>query len=204
MPEIKGQIGYFGLTDWWLLEFTQAERDYIESVYCPMGPGEESPEKPLTQGEIIESSGSILQLLVGLSSWFRKPDDRPIAHRILAKAEELIARSDIIQVHFLFSSMGETYYKDRSDPESLAKAIATYEQQVAIAPKVAAAMKRQYPKSVRFVMPAHQGFKQLAIIREKEKDFQGAIGFCQTALKQGWDGDWSKRIERCKKKLQKQ
>lgn len=37
--EIKGEIGYFGLQDWWLSSFTQVERDHIEDVFHPMGSG---------------------------------------------------------------------------------------------------------------------------------------------------------------------
>lgn len=29
-PQIKGHIGYFGLSDWWLSAFTEQERTQIE------------------------------------------------------------------------------------------------------------------------------------------------------------------------------
>jgi len=33
---MHGSIGYFGLTEWWILEFTEKEREYIELKYTPM------------------------------------------------------------------------------------------------------------------------------------------------------------------------
>ena len=31
-PQVKGEIGYFGLQDWWLSTFTQEERNHIEEI----------------------------------------------------------------------------------------------------------------------------------------------------------------------------
>ena len=53
-------------------------------------------------------------------------------------------------------------------------------------------------------MPTHLGFRRIAINLEKQGDFQGAITACYEAKKQGWCGDWDKRIERCKGKRAKQ
>ncbi len=52
-------------------------------------------------------------------------------------------------------------------------------------------------------LPRHTGYEQLAIIREKEKDHPEAIRLCGEAMAQGWNGDWEKRIQRCKAKLSK-
>ncbi|MFB2728713.1 hypothetical protein ACE02H_14735 [Shewanella mangrovisoli] len=54
------------------------------------------------------------------------------------------------------------------------------------------------------VMPSHVGYKQLAIILEKEGDLQGALALSQKALEQGWTGDFDKRIEKLTAKLAKQ
>lgn len=52
-----------------------------------------------------------------------------------------------------------------------------------------------------FRAPTNLGFKQLAIIREKEKNYPEAIALCQEAMKQGWAGDWDVRIARCSRKM---
>jgi hypothetical protein len=46
-------------------------------------------------------------------------------------------------------------------------------------------------------LPGHVGYQQLAIIKEKQKDYRAAIALCQQALAEGWRGDWAKRIARC-------
>ena len=33
--KIEGYIGYYGLEEWWINEFSEKERNYIESVYQP-------------------------------------------------------------------------------------------------------------------------------------------------------------------------
>ncbi len=50
-------------------------------------------------------------------------------------------------------------------------------------------------------MPSHTGLRQLAIIREKDGEFDAAIQLCRQAKKDGWSGDWDKRIERLEAKL---
>lgn len=50
-------------------------------------------------------------------------------------------------------------------------------------------------------LPEHRGLKQLAIIREKERDYAGALSLSEHAANEGWAGDWEKRITRLRRKL---
>lgn len=52
-------------------------------------------------------------------------------------------------------------------------------------------------------MPTHLGFRRVAINLERQGDLEGAIKACRQAKRQGWNGDWDKRIERCQGKLAK-
>ncbi len=194
-----GEIGYYKLDDWWFSEFSNAERRYIEDCYSPFTVGDNSPN--LTSGTIGKSSASSVQFLTGLASWFKRKEDLDIAKRILAKAEAIANSSKVKaeDLHFMYGSLMAIHYKDRANPDSYQKAIESAERMIEIAPKVAAAMKRKYPGP----LPAHRGYEQLAIIREKEGDLQAAIALCSQALKQGWAGDWEKRIERYQKKADK-
>ncbi|MGC4106440.1 MAG: hypothetical protein QM753_08810 [Thermomicrobiales bacterium] len=54
------------------------------------------------------------------------------------------------------------------------------------------------PPMEPFKLPNHPGFQRLAINAEKAKDYGRAIGVCEEAKRQGWNGDWDKRIERCR------
>lgn len=53
-------------------------------------------------------------------------------------------------------------------------------------------------------LPSHPGYKRLVIDAEKDGNFAEAIRLCESALAQGWSGDWEKRIERCRKKMGKE
>lgn len=194
---IRGAIGYFGLDEWWLATFTEAEREYIESIYHPFG---DPNPRPLTEGGILSTTQTAAGLLNGLATWFKRGNDRHIAHRLLAKAEAM-AGSDILDRHFSYQGMIQTYYPDRDrDPRALPKTIRACEKQIALAPKAAKAFKEQYRGAL---LPHHVGFTQLAILREKEGAYAEAMQLSRVAMKQGWAGDWGKRIARCEAKLRK-
>ena len=211
-PKVGGQISYFGLTDWWLSTFTEVERKYIrarvveDTLTVPLGEGatSESPsgEDSLTQGDISWSSKSAAQLLYELATWFQKPQDRRIARLMLAKAEELAeATGNVLDLHFTYLGMIKTFYRVRdTDPAALDAAISACEKQIALAPDAAKAWRSEYS----WGLPAHTGFTQLAIIREKQKDYDEAIRLSKEAMSQGWFGDWENRIARCEKRLAKQ
>lgn len=126
-------------------------------------------------------------------------------------------------------AIGETYY--RREIDGVEPTIPLCRQQMAIAPqaKVALEMLEKFEYDFRtkdiererakwkefgwgdyvgwepilrpFKLPEHTGFKQLAIIYDKMKDYQSAIDVCQEALAVDWDGDWDVRIARYEKRL---
>ncbi|MBV5267758.1 MAG: hypothetical protein JZU67_04500, partial [Burkholderiaceae bacterium] len=107
--EIKGEIGYLGLQDWWLGSFSQQERDYIEKVYQPFGlePG----SKPLTQSEISWSSQTPAGLLCNLAGWFNNPKDREISKKIIEEANVMALLGEaVLDRHFTLQQTMEIYY----------------------------------------------------------------------------------------------
>lgn len=50
-------------------------------------------------------------------------------------------------------------------------------------------------------LPHHRGYYRLAVNYEKQKRYKDAIQIAKRAKKEGWAGDWDKRIERCQGKL---
>lgn len=193
---VQGTIGYFKLTDWWLSDFSEIERDHIVKTYSPMG----GSGRSLVEGQCLGHSQSVGQFLSLLASWFNNSSDKSIAVRILKKAEEEIGDSTkILDKHFFYQQKIETYYKQRDiDPEALTIAIDACKQQIELAPQALKVFKKQ---SSDGFMPSHTGFKQLMIIEEKNKNYTRVIELAQEAKSQGWRGDWDKRIERCKKKI---
>jgi len=107
-PKIQGEIGYFGLSEWWLSEFSEEERDHIVRTFQPLG----STGEFLVKGNILPTSTTAIRLLSSLASWFRREEDKTIAYKILKKAEDLIdEQSNTLHVHFLFQGKIETYYE---------------------------------------------------------------------------------------------
>ena len=111
----------------------------------------------------------------------------------------------------------EHWYKLRdSNPQARAKAIQACERQIAISQESVTAWHewgRLNGEILKLLdgkrsdkpwgVPSHTGFTQLVIIREKDGDFLEAIRLCQQAKKDGWAGDWDKRITRLEGKLAK-
>jgi tetratricopeptide (TPR) repeat protein len=215
--EVKGIIGSFGLENWWLSEFTDEQRMYIKEEYRPMGMSGDL----LTSGDVLSPSQiedlfpsgltdeerrdmgiqTSVNFLSGLACWFSKENDRPIAYKILSKAEELSkTEGDVLDIHFLYQTKISVCYKDRNKQGFLEKAMDACNQQISIAEKAAEAFLKQYKDSP---LPGHKGYEQLAIILEKQKKFDETIELCKKAMAQGWGGDWEKRIERCHKKRNK-
>lgn len=208
-----GMIEYFGLTNWWQQTFTEDERNFIIQTYQPIGisvsilnhsssaemSGSENVSNRLTSGSIVSTSGTAVGLLSGLAGWFRAPETRSIAHRFLDKAFELANGDvDVLDLHFLYQRAIETYYKDRSQPEFMMKAVEACHAQIGIAGRAAHRFLEEHGNSR---LPSHKGYEQLAIIFEKEKRWSDAIALCEQAQSEGWNGAWGWRIERCAKKL---
>ncbi len=206
--EIKGEIGYFGLQDWWLSAFTQEERDHIEDIFKPLGGGPDS--KPLTEGDIDWTAQTAVGLLQALAGWYNNPRDREIAKKIISKADVLSRKvsqtnssgGSVLDRHFTLSEKMVIYYREReTTPDGLEKAIQACREQIDLAPKAIKAFLKEYPHQE---LPAHAGYRQLRIILEKQGKYDEAIALCEQALSQGWADDWNKQIKTLqKKKLKK-
>jgi len=180
------------LSDWWKTTFTKVEQDYILSKGIPLD-------------AIIEPSSPPARSFHPLAGYFSTSPDRPIARRFLEKVEESLKTDEVgvLDRHFAYSSMIPIYYSDRdTDPEALGLAIHACQRQIALAVQAGAQWTADSP-APDSPLPSHRGFTQLAIIREKEGNYTEAIKLSQDALRQGWDGDWEKRITRCQKRMSK-
>jgi hypothetical protein len=198
LTPVGGDIEYFGLTDWWLNELTPEERQTIITVYNPLG----FDKRSLYQGKIAFSSQTTTGFLTGLLSWFQKPKYQKISAKIIKRLNSIPKKSMSIEdEHFFYQMKIESYYRNRENDETaLASAIEACKQQISIAPAAKRAFLRKYPSSP---LPSHVGYTQLCIILEKQQLYDEVIDLAKKAKKQGWNGDWDKRIERCMKKKMK-
>lgn len=93
------------------------------------------------------------------------------------------------------------FYRNReTEAHALEKAIEACEQQISISEQAANGFKMEFLDS----LPLHTGYEQLAIIKEKQKDYRSVIKISEKALKEGWGGEWERRIERAKEKIEKE
>lgn len=126
-------------------------------------------------------------------------EQRPaIAKRVSKEAKQLIRKQGrqnedpVIELHFALSQLIPVYYRQRDNgPEALAAAIQACLQQIAIAPEAARRLRAEWGD-----LPRHTGFEQIAVIRQKQRQYDAAIAICRQAQAQGWNGDWESRIAR--------
>ena len=187
------------LLAWWQTEFTPEEQNYILAKYQPLVIGGAVEGEGSDANDIILADGSLgsVGTLAALSTWFTSGDDIRLARRILAKSvdRQESETGSAIDRHYIYYHMIRVYYRDR-DENALALAIQACEKQIALAPQAICDGSKEWGD----VLPAHPGFQQLAIILERNKDYEGAIRLSEEALQQGWSGDWEKRISRCKQR----
>ena len=173
-PRVAGRIGYLGLGDWWLTAFTPEERDYIRQTVGP----------DIDQGEILSWGGSATMFLSNTAGWFRKPENQHLADLMLAKAEQ-IEGDPLLDRHFLWQQVYQTYWRIDGDPERQAVARQAVERQIAISQAAAAEFLREYPGSP---LPGHAGYTALVMDLERQGDFDGAIAVVRRCAAEGWAG----------------
>jgi hypothetical protein len=206
--EVKGELGYFGLEDWWLSTFSEEERGYFERTYRYLSVGGDNGQ-PLTHGDIYSLSRSSIFTLTGIIGALRdKPEYLHLVKPILQEAER---RKDgnALDFHFLYGLTARVTYALRGrHPDALNTAIDACKRQIAVAPQAADMFKLEIPaeKAQRILgarLPGHDGYTRLSIIYEHEKRYAEVIELATQAESQGWNGDWDKRIARCEKRLSK-
>jgi hypothetical protein len=191
LSPISGKIKAYNLQKWWIDEFNKEERALMVKVYQPLGSRKDS----LIKGNYDDDAFNTLKFLSNLADWMNRKDTEFLAKKVIAKAEEFrLEKSKTLDVHFFLQSKIRIYYLDRANPFSYVTAISACKEQIELSPLAAKAFKREYGSSK---LPSHVGFKQLAVIREKEKNYHEVIQLCKKALEIGWSGDWERRIQRC-------
>ncbi|MBN1360147.1 MAG: hypothetical protein JW993_06125 [Sedimentisphaerales bacterium] len=193
------ELAYFGLSNWWMSTFTKAERAHIEEFSrphdAPPGSG------PLTAQRRASAFSSAAGLLTALAGSLRnRAEDRTLAMRLLAKAEERAkAEVDVLALHMVYQETIRLHLRWRDDfPEGLDLLFGACYKQIAIAPDVAHVFRQQRPDQP---LPTHAGFQVMAGLLEKDESYAQAIEMCKQARLQGWSGNWTWRIGSLARKL---
>ncbi len=209
--EPKGLIAFYSLEDFWLNDFSEEERTYIVKTYQPMEVGvgvglglKNQPKNSLVEGNISSSSESAATFLSNIAGWFDNPRDRDIARRLIDKSLSLLEKSkNLVDLHYALTSAITIYYKDRADELVMEKIIDLCYKQIEISKELIPYLRKELYLTKNESLPIHKGYEQLAIILKKEGKFEEVIKISKKAKKEGWAGDWDKRIEFAQKKLKK-
>ena len=144
---VEGELGYFGLSNWWLSTFTKAQRAHVEGAF--QTPGLPRAARPLTRGKKQLAFRSAAGLLTALAGSLRNaPEHRDVASHILAKAEERAkAEEDTLGLHFAYQEMIRLHFKWRDRfSDALDLIFGACHKQIAIAPRAAKTFRELYPE----------------------------------------------------------
>jgi len=197
--EATGELGYFGLTGWWVSSFSTADREYMEAAFCT--PELPAGSKPLTRDRGLKAFPTAAGLLTVLADRLsEKPQDRGLASRILAKAEErALAEDDTLGLHFVYHQAIRLHSRWKGKfADALDLMFAACHKQIRMAPDAARALRQTRPDGP---LPTHLGYLHASTMLEREGAYERAIELCRQAQSDGWGGDWSSRIRRMTGKL---
>lgn len=192
---VGGDIAFLGLSDWWMYEFTEAERDLIRRTYIPLG----FSRHQIDAGKVTNSTLTVPSFTSNLAGWFNTEDTRHIGYKFLRKADEY-RDTDMppVALHYAMQARCQFFYRWRNhDDFALDAAIDACELGISVSKAAAVAIAKQWGQ----LNVSHHCFTQLAIIEEKRGNIQRAIELCNTAEADGWLGDWENRRIRLARKL---
>lgn len=198
-PEPTGELGYFGLTGWWISSFSAADREYMEAAFRTSELPAKS--KPLTRDRglmAFQTAAGLLTVLADRLS--EKPEDRGLASRVLARAEQrALAEDDTLGLHFVYHQMIRLHsrWKDKfADARDLT--FAACHKQIRLAPDAAGALRQMRPDQP---LPTHLGYLVASTMLEQEQAYEPAVELCRQAQSEGWGGNWPWRIQQLNRKL---
>lgn len=192
--KISGDIGAYGLQDWWFENFSQADREWMREAYTPIAPG----VYPLTDGNGLCLDSHPFRYLSGVSAWFNKDGYQHCAIAFLKKAMEFYDDNmPVLDRHFGLAEHCKVYYRWREEiPGALEAAIIACETCISFHKEAAKELYKEFN-----TVPGHACFRQLRIIEEKRQNYARAIQLCMMAKEGGWADDWDKHIARIQKKM---
>ena len=135
-------------------------------------------------------------------------NDYASAEKYLTLAEN--ASTNIIDLHYCYNSWIELTYKQRENPHYLNLCIEYCKKDIDMFPAFKKAYAQENPALLKdgILLIRLPSFQQLAIIYEKQGEFQQAIEICEMAISYGLSdstkGGFEGRLEKLRKKQMKQ
>lgn len=190
IPEL---IKYTKLENWWNESLEEDERKEIKNII--------SSYNNQLGNDWFKSNFSTtsLNIISAIKNY-------KLLNKFITVSEKNLNQQLILDQHFYYFAKIKALYKFRDQEDNaLSMTIETCNKSTALSSQAIEALK-DFHKEIHgnlsdFFLPNHTGYTQLSIIFQKQNKYKEAIELCQQALKQGWGGDWEKRIERYTKKL---
>lgn len=198
-PKLKGMIGYLKLDDLWFSCSPDEQKAIIK--YHNSGLGVSSTSSPI-KGDILNSSMTPLKYLSSMIGWAVADKNYTLADKIINIGNTIkIFDSDLLDAHYFWQESAECYYKQREIREdALQLTIQFCLKDIEMFPQYSIKMKQDMG-----VIPRIITFQRLAIIYEKNKQYDKAIELCKLAisydLTDSTKGGYSKRLEKLQKLL---
>ena len=174
----------------------------MEAAFCASGLPARG--KPLTRDRGLVTFPTAAALLTVLGDRLsEKPEDRGLALRVLAQAEErALAEGDILGRHFVYHQIIRLHSRWKGTfADAVDLIFAACHKQIQLAPEAAQALRQMRPDEP---LPTHLGYLQASALLEQEGRYEPAIELCKQAQAGGWSGNWSWRIQRMARKLYEQ
>jgi len=129
-----------------------------------------------------------------LISWLERlnePENFDLCKRVFSIIDDYIKLFEPLLLYIYYEDRLEIYWKNKEieNAKIYAQKLIDISDSVINIPSV--------------ISHENKGYKRMIAILTKEKDFEGIIKICQQAKSQYWKGDWDKRIEKAKEKLEK-
>jgi hypothetical protein len=212
----------YDLKEWWNTSLTPEQRNQIARDYQPMG---FILGVPYLYAKIVGNDNCetgkccFLDVLACVATDGAKVI---VANKTEVTVKEALnqPRKNFKDIHLALTGLIKHYYRQRDDQAHYQKAKELCWLQISISTHAAKTFSKPIqPKGISLkklegilgrklagygtpqTLPSHVGYKQMAIILEKEGDLEGAIKLSQKALKQGWTDNYDKRIVKLAAKL---
>lgn len=161
----------FNFHVWWLSEFSEEERAYINNKYY---------SADLNKIQSVESPECFLKNLCG---WFTTMENSHLGWRIAKKAEYLaLQKKSIVDLHFIYAQMLKQIhrYHEKIEDETQMR-IEICKKQIALSLQVSKIFKKEFSE-----IPAHSGYFTLISILKDQGRRQEAKELILKQKKEGW------------------
>lgn len=193
--DVPDLLEVFGLVEWYL-DLSEKEQEKLHEYSTAFGTGGEYNQLEQSVKGTTQTAQGYLK---GVGSSAVSAKDYAFAEKVLLKALE-VDDDNPTDRHFVYNSLIDLYYKQRDDrDDAIGQCIRFCKEDIESIDEFLDAWMAEYDDDEPPRIPA---FKRLAIIYEKQGDYEKAIDVCEMAMDRGLDDGTKGGFEGRKQRLQ--